>query len=381
MKPERRIFEEVDHKDAARTKDTPTGAIDRRNAARKLVANWLLGLCALVILTIVVGGLTRLTDSGLSITEWRLVAGVLPPLSEAAWQAEFAKYQEIPEFQLQNQSMDLAAFKQIYWWEWTHRQLGRLIGLYWAAGFIWLAFAKRLPAGWTPRLLGVGALIGVQGAVGWWMVASGLSGSSVDVAPARLLVHLMLAFAILGFAAWFAMVLRTDQAALYRARRDRDRAMERLSIAVFALTLVQIALGALVAGTDAGSAFPTWPLMNGEFFPSGSFALEPTISNFVENPGLTQFNHRIAGYLLVALALVALWRSRSSPRPSARRAFERVAAVVLLQAAIGVGTVLYSAPVAFAAVHQAGAVVVFLLILRACFQCRFPRDSVLGVSQ
>lgn len=381
MKPERRIFEEVDHKDATRTGDGPTGATDRRNATRRLVANWLLGLCALVILTIVVGGLTRLTDSGLSITEWRLVAGVIPPLSEAAWQAEFAKYQEIPEFQLQNQSMDLAAFKRIYWWEWTHRQLGRLVGLYWAAGFVWFAFTKRLPTGWTPRLLGIGVLIGVQGAVGWWMVASGLSGSSVDVAPARLLVHLMLAFAILGFAAWFAMVLRTDQALLYRARRGRDRAMERFGVAVFALTLVQIALGALVAGTDAGAAFPTWPLMNGEFFPSDSFALDPAMSNFVENPALTQFNHRIAGYLLAALALVALWRSRSSPRASTKRAFHWVAAAVLLQAAIGVGTILYSAPVALAAVHQAGAVVVFLLVLRACFQCRYPRDSVLGVPQ
>ena len=381
MKPERRIFEEVDHKDATPTGEAPMAATDHRNAARKLVANWLLGLCALVILTIVVGGLTRLTDSGLSITEWRLVAGVLPPLSEAAWQAEFAKYQEIPEFQLQNQSMDIAAFKRIYWWEWTHRQLGRLIGLYWAAGFIWFAFAKRLPAGWTPRLLGVGVLIGVQGAVGWWMVASGLSGSSVDVAPSRLLVHLMLAFAILGFAAWFAMVLRTDQALLYRARRDREQVLEQFGVAVFALTVVQIALGALVAGTDAGAAFPTWPLMNGQFFPSDSFALEPAASNFVENPGLTQFNHRIAGYLLAALALAALWRSRSSPRASTRRAFHWIAAAVLLQAAIGVAAVLYSAPVALAAVHQAGAVVVFLLVLRACFQCRYPRDSVLGVPQ
>lgn len=381
MKPERRIFEEVDRRDAAPTGDAPMAATDYRNAARKLVANWLLGLCALVILTIVVGGLTRLTDSGLSITEWRLVAGVLPPLSEAAWQAEFAKYQEIPEFQLQNQSMDIAAFKRIYWWEWTHRQLGRLIGLYWAAGFIWFAFAKRLPAGWAPRLLGVGVLIGVQGAVGWWMVASGLSGGSVDVAPSRLLVHLMLAFAILGFAAWFAMVLRTDQALLYRARRNREQALERFGVAVFALTVVQIALGALVAGTDAGAAFPTWPLMNGQFFPSDSFALDPTISNFVENPGLTQFNHRIAGYLLAALALFALWRSRSSPRASTRRAFHWIAAAVLLQAAVGVAAVLYSAPVALAAVHQAGAIVVFLLVLRACFQCRYPRDSVLGVPQ
>lgn len=379
MKPERRIFEEVDKKDATRTGDGPTGAADHRNSARKQVANWLLGLCALVILTIVAGGLTRLTDSGLSITEWRPIGGILPPLSEAAWQAEFAKYREIPEFQLQNQSMDLAAFKRIYWWEWTHRQLGRLIGLYWAAGFVWFAFAKRLPTGWTPRLLGVGALIGVQGAVGWWMVASGLSGGSVDVAPARLLVHLMLAFAILGFAAWFAMVLRTDQALLYRARRNREQALERFGIAVFALSLVQIALGALVAGTDAGTAFPTWPLMNGEFFPSDSFALDPVASNFVENPGLTQFNHRIAGYLLAALALVALWRSRLSPRASTRRVFHWVAAAVLLQAAIGVATVLYSAPVALAAIHQAGAVVVFLLVLHACFQCRYPRDSVLGV--
>ncbi len=183
---------------------------------------WLIVLFALVAAMIVVGGLTRLTDSGLSITEWKPVTGALPPMNAEAWQAEFAKYQTIPEYQLQNKGMTLSEFKSIYWWEWGHRQLGRVIGLVWAAGFLAFLATKRIPTGWTPRLLGIGVLGGLQGAIGWWMVSSGLSGDSLDVASYRLATHLGLAFVILGFITWYILMLDRREADLMQARRNRE---------------------------------------------------------------------------------------------------------------------------------------------------------------
>ena len=379
MKPKRSIFEEVegDRKDEA--KPSPVaGVLDARNVGRRRLSYWFVSLCILVTLTLIVGGLTRLTDSGLSITEWRPVTGVLPPMNEADWQSNFEKYQAIPEFQIQNSNMSLEEFKQIYWWEWSHRQLGRLIGVVWAAGFAWFAFAKAIPPGWMLRILGIGALIGAQGAIGWWMVASGLKGANVDVSPMRLAVHLALAFLIFGIALWSAMTLRLEQRQLIQARRNREALLERLCIWMLGLLFLQIVLGAIMAGLDAGSAFPTWPLMNGEFLPSESFALNPVVANFVENPALAQFNHRLAGYLLVAFAVAAWWTSRSSPRPTTRRAFAWVAALTLGQAIIGIFTAIHSAPVSLAAVHQAGALLLFLFAMRTCFICRYPQSSTVG---
>ena len=379
MKPQRSIFEEVegDRQDEAKPASV-TGVLDARNVGRRRLSYWFVSLCILVALTVIVGGLTRLTDSGLSITEWRPVTGVLPPMNEADWQSNFEKYQAIPEFQIQNSKMSLAEFKRIYWWEWSHRQLGRLIGVVWAAGFAWFAFAKAIPPGWMLRILGIGALIGAQGAIGWWMVASGLKGTNVDVSPMRLAVHLALAFLIFGIALWSAMTLRLEQRQLIQARRNREALLERLCIWMLGLLFLQIVLGAIMAGLDAGSAFPTWPLMNGEFLPSESFALNPFVANFVENPALAQFNHRLAGYLLVAFAVAAWWASRSSPRPATRRAFAWVAALTLGQAIIGIFTAIHSAPVSLAAVHQAGALLLFLFAMRTCFICRYPQSSTVG---
>lgn len=379
MKPKRSIFEEVegDRKDEAKPPPV-AGVLDARNVGRRRLSYWFVSLCILVALTVIVGGLTRLTDSGLSITEWRPVTGVLPPMNEADWQSNFEKYQSIPEFQIQNSNMSLEEFKRIYWWEWAHRQLGRLIGVVWAAGFAWFAFAKAIPPGWMVRIFGIGALIGVQGAIGWWMVASGLKGTNVDVSPMRLAVHLALAFLIFGIALWSAMTLRLEQRQLIQARRNREALLERLCIWMLGLLFMQIVLGAIMAGLDAGSAFPTWPLMNGEFLPSESFALNPVVANFVENPALAQFNHRLAGYLLVAFAVAAWWTSRSSPRPETRRAFVWVAALTLGQAIIGIFTAIHSAPVSWAAVHQAGALLLFLFAMRTCFICRYPQSSTVG---
>ena len=180
MSQKRSIFEEVD---TAKPVDRPIGGgIDAgRSGARVAISYWLMALFALVVAMIVVGGLTRLTDSGLSITEWRPVTGAVPPMSEASWLAEFDKYKAIPEYELVNSQMTLSDFKFIYWWEWGHRQLGRIVGLVWAAGLLWFLLRRQVPTGWMPRLVWVGALGGLQGAVGWWMVSSGLTGRMVDV--------------------------------------------------------------------------------------------------------------------------------------------------------------------------------------------------------
>ena len=274
MSQKRSIFEEVG---SDKTPDKPkpqTGLIDKaRGGARGAIRAWLIVLFALVAAMIVVGGLTRLTDSGLSITEWKPVTGALPPMSAEAWQAEFAKYQTIPEYQLQNKGMTLSEFKTIYWWEWGHRQLGRIIGLVWAAGFLAFLATKRIPTGWTPRLLGIGVLGGLQGAIGWWMVSSGLTGDRLDVASYRLATHLGLAFVILGFITWYILMLNRREADLMQARRNREPRLFSMTTGLMHFAFLQILLGALVAGIDAGRGYTDWPLMAGRFFPENAFSL------------------------------------------------------------------------------------------------------------
>src|SRR6056297_1398505 len=222
MNGKRSIFEEVDE-GAARPEAPKGGMIDRgRRGARAAVRAWLIVLFALVVVMIAVGGLTRLTDSGLSITEWKPVTGALPPMSAAEWDAELEKYRQIPEYQLQYKGMSMSEFKVIYWWEWGHRQLGRVIGLVWAVGFFGLMAARQIPPGWTGRLFFLGVLGGAQGAIGWWMVSSGLEGEMLDVASYRLATHLGLAFVILGFIACYVMLLGREERDLMQARRARD---------------------------------------------------------------------------------------------------------------------------------------------------------------
>jgi cytochrome c oxidase assembly protein subunit 15 len=290
--PGRSIFEEVDE-GAEPRKAVTTGMIEKGagRGARRAIRAWLIGLFALVTVMVVVGGLTRLTDSGLSITEWNLVSGTLPPMNAEDWSSEFEKYRASPEYRLQNEGMSLAAFKTIYWWEWGHRQLGRFIGLYWIFGFLGFLIAKRIPGGWTGRLLTIGVMIGVQGAVGWWMVHSGLQGDRVDVASYRLATHLGLAFAILGLILWCILLLSRSEADMMQARRLRERSLFGMGTGLMHLAFLQILLGALVAGIDAGRSFVDWPLMAGQFFPPDAFSLTPGWRNFFENPGLVQFMH------------------------------------------------------------------------------------------
>ncbi|MEL7212039.1 MAG: heme A synthase [Pseudomonadota bacterium] len=379
MNTKRSIFEEVGS-DTKQAPDTVKGVIDRAHkGARGAIRIWLMVLFALVVVMIAVGGLTRLTDSGLSITEWKPLTGALPPMNAAQWEAEFDLYRAIPEYQLQNRGMSMAEFKVIYWWEWGHRQLGRFIGLVWALPFAFFLLTSRIPTGWTGKLLLLGGLGGLQGAIGWWMVSSGLEEGMLDVASYRLATHLGLAFAILGLIAWYVFQLGRSEADLMQARRGKEAKLFSMSTGLMHFAFLQVLIGALVAGIDAGRAYPDWPLMAGGFFPPQPFELQPVWRNFFEDAGLVQFMHRMAGYLLFVFGIVVWLRGRKSANAGTRFAFNAVFAMLVVQMVIGIVTVIYSAPWQIAIVHQFGAVVLWVLILRARFLSQYPvAQSVRG---
>ncbi|MEM8787576.1 MAG: COX15/CtaA family protein [Pseudomonadota bacterium] len=370
MMATRNIFEEVESREAQAAAQ-PAARADDRLGARRAIRGWLILLGVLVTAMILVGGLTRLTDSGLSITEWRPVTGALPPLTEVEWLVEFDKYRQIPEYQLQNAGMSLAEFKVIYWWEWGHRQLGRVVGLVWAVGFLWFLVRRRIPAGWTGRLLLLGVLGGVQGAIGWWMVSSGLTGTMLDVASYRLATHLGLAFVILSLITWFVLQLSQPQMQLLQARRRRA-GLGAASGLIVALLLAQVITGAFVAGIDAGLAYNTWPLMGGRLIPPEVLTAG---AGFLDSQGAVQFLHRMWGYL-VFLAVLIVWAvSRRHAVTAVRRAFDWVAVGVLGQAVLGIGVVLYFAPLPLALAHQAGAVLLLVLALRARHLALYPPEQ------
>jgi cytochrome c oxidase assembly protein subunit 15 len=372
MAEKRKLFEEV----GATAQVAPQGGlIEGNKGARRGIRAWLVALFLLVAMMIAVGGLTRLTDSGLSITEWKPVTGAIPPLSEADWVTEFDKYKATPEFQLQNSQMSMEAFKVIFWWEWAHRQLGRVVGLVWAVGFVGFLAARAIPPGWTGRLLGLGALGGLQGAIGWWMVSSGLVGEQVDVKSYRLATHLGLAFIILGLIAWYLFLLGRSETNLIQARRNSERKLVGLSTGLMHFAFLQILLGALVAGIDAGRGFPTWPDMNGQFFPADAFYVPGgggVWHAFFENPGLVQFMHRLAGYLLFAFGIVVWLRGRQSAHAATRNAFHAVMAMMVAQMVLGIITVLTAAHMHIAITHQIGAVILWVLIIRARHLSVYP---------
>ena len=372
MAEKRKLFEEV----GATAQVAPQGGlIEGNKGARRGIRAWLVALFLLVAMMIAVGGLTRLTDSGLSITEWKPVTGAIPPLSEADWVSEFDKYKATPEYQLQNSQMSMEAFKVIFWWEWAHRQLGRVVGLVWAVGFVGFLVARAIPPGWTGRLLGLGALGGLQGAIGWWMVSSGLVGEQVDVQSYRLATHLGLAFVILGLIAWYVFLLGRSETNLIQARRNSERKLVGLSTGLMHFAFLQILLGALVAGIDAGRGFPTWPDMNGQFFPADAFYVPGgggVWHAFFENPGLVQFMHRMAGYLLFAFGIVVWLRGRHSAHAATRNAFHAVMAMLVAQMVLGIITVLTAAHMHIAITHQIGAVILWVLIIRARHLSVYP---------
>ncbi|MCW5723529.1 MAG: COX15/CtaA family protein [Maricaulaceae bacterium] len=320
----------------------------------RLIANWLFILAALVCAIIVVGGATRLTDSGLSITEWRPVTGALPPMSDAHWQEEFDRYRQIPQYQEINRGMSLGEFQFIYWWEWGHRQLGRLIGLvmlvplaaFWATG--------RIPARLKAPLVGLLLLIGLQGAVGWWMVASGLS-DRVSVSQYRLATHLGLAFVILGAALWLGLSAR------YGPAGEGGGRWRRLTLILWAAVLAQIILGAFVAGLHAGRILTTWPGFDGRLVPEDYLSGLPWLQAMFESRAAVQLHHRWAGYALAAFALIAAFIMRRAQDAWLRRLALALALVVLAQAALGVITLVNAAPLNLSLVHQGGAIAVFLI--------------------
>lgn len=375
MNKVRNIFEDVDI-DKPNDSSFKGGYIDQgRDEWRLGVSRWMKILFILVFLMVLVGGLTRLTDSGLSITEWNVIKGAIPPLSDIAWALEFDKYKNIPEYQLQNKGMSLGDFKVIYWWEWGHRQLGRFVGLVWLIGFVYLNLRKKIPNAWKFRMLFVGLLGGLQGAIGWWMVSSGLVGRMVDVASYRLATHLGLAFIILGTLFWFVMRVERTDVDLMQSRRRSNLQSIRWTSLLLVLSFWQILLGALVAGIDAGRGYIDWPMMNGEFLPSESFDYNPLWTNFFENPALVQFNHRILGYVLMALGIAAWFKSRSIAHRKLRIGFKAILIMMVAQMVLGIVTVMYAAPWYIAIFHQIGAVVLIVLILQTKFIANFPQEQ------
>ncbi len=332
--------------------------------AARWIRAWLILLGLLVYATILVGGATRLTDSGLSITEWQPVKGALPPMDTATWLAEFDKYRETTQYKLQNRGMSLAEFQFIYWWEWGHRQLGRFIGLVAVVGLGVFAARRWLGAGLGWKLLGLVALGGLQGAIGWWMVASGIGDTDrVSVAPYRLMTHFSLALLILCLITWLWLSLRA-------VPRPEGPARGRgVAIGLLALVFVQMATGALVAGLDAGRSYNDWPLMAGELFPSRYIQSDLGARSFFEGRAATQFNHRFLAYVLWGLSLWAAWRYRAG---ALARPFAVLAALVSAQAVWGILTLLNAAPLTLALVHQGLGVIVTLAAVYLVWRAAGP---------
>lgn len=313
----------------------------------RAVALWLIAVAVLVLGMVVLGGSTRLTGSGLSITQWKPIEGVLPPLGQADWQAEFARYQTIPQFRLVNPHMTLAAFKTIYWWEWSHRLLGRVLAVVFFAPFVWFAVRRELPRRLIWRLAAISVLGGLQAVVGWWMVVSGLEGR-VYVAPERLAVHLGLAFALLCALVWTAL----DAWAGW-ARQTLPSPWGGRALALVGLIFAQILLGALVAGNQAGLVYNDWPLFAGRLLPA-DYAGPGLWATLAHSQGAVQLHHRLMAYLVVIVAAgmaLAAWRSRYLANESKRLALG-VAALVLAQALLGIATLMTRVPLGLAVAHQ-----------------------------
>lgn len=344
-------------------------AIERApSPSPRAIAAWLFVCAVLVFGIIVVGGVTRLTHSGLSIAEWKPIMGTLPPLTEAAWQDVFAKYQLTPEYRHVNGWMTLHDFKGIFWWEYVHRLLGRLIGVAYFLPLLWFALRRQIPKGYAGRLATIFVLGGLQGLLGWLMVKSGLVDNP-RVSHLRLTAHLGLAVLILGAMVWTALSL------LYPARVGRERGAaiaRRWAYGVVGLVALMVLTGGLVAGLRAGFAFNTWPLMGNAFVPPMLLHLQPWWRNLVSNIATVQFDHRLTAYLLIAAASVLWWkvfRDRSLPA-RARYGATALIAMVLVQATLGIATLLLFVPIVLASLHQACAIVVFALALNVAHALR-----------
>src|SRR4051794_26098749 len=349
--------------------------MDLTEHRQRVIRLWLYAVAALIFAMVLIGGATRLTESGLSIVEWKPVTGTLPPLSEPAWQAEFDKYKTIPQFQHLNSRMSLAEFKTIFWWEWTHRLMGRLIGAAFLLPFLWFLIKGWIGPGLRWRLWTIFGLGALQGAVGWWMVASGLA-DRVEVSQYRLAAHLSLACVIFATCVWTAsrLVPRVDVEALRRTRA--------FSLILLALVLAQIYLGALVAGLRAGLIYNTWPLIDGTLVPDAAklWFEHPWWHNLFENTLTVQFMHRTGAYALWILSLLWVVHAMRHVNDRAVRLFAyKTAGAVTIQAALGIMTLVHQVPIGLALAHQAMAIVVLTLVTVQAAWLR-PQPARLGVA-
>jgi len=319
---------------------------------------WLYGLAAFVLLILIVGGITRLTESGLSITSWKPVTGVIPPLTDADWQAEFEAYQQIPQYEAVNSWMSLEDFKLIFFWEWLHRLLARTVGVLFVVPFAVFLFQKRLPRSLTWPLVGLFFLGGFQGFLGWWMVSSGLS-ELTSVSQYRLAAHLSAAAVLFMALTYVARLLTPAQVEGHATNTDKS-----LAIGLLVLVFVQIVAGAFVAGLDAGMGYNTWPLMDGAIIPNGLGVMEPFWRNLFENALTVQFIHRCIAYAIVAYAAFLVWRrSREGGLHGVHSWLSKASLVVLVQVSLGITTLLMMVPISLAVAHQAVAFVLLGVIV------------------
>lgn len=334
-----------------------------RHHTRPAVSLWLFIMTGLIAIMILVGGATRLTDSGLSITEWRPITGAIPPLSHADWEEALQLYRSTTEYQEQNRGMSMSEFQFIFWWEWGHRQLGRFLGLAFAVPLVFFWIRGDLSARLKPRLLGLFFLGGLQGAIGWWMVASGLV-DRLDVSQYRLATHLGMAFILLGATFWTALDAR------YGAPPVRAGNHTRWFLVLWGLLFVQILMGALVAGIDAGRIFNTWPGMNGQLIPDGYLAGLPFHQAIFESHAAVQLQHRWMAYIVTIAVGVTAFMIYREPRVALKPFMVILPALVIAQVALGIAALLAVAPLGLSLAHQAGAVVLFVAIGAATWTAR-----------
>ncbi len=326
-------------------------------SSHRPVIFWLLSGCFLIYLMVVAGGITRLTESGLSMVEWS-PTGSLPPMNEQEWMEQFEKYQQSPEYKILNQHFTLDDFKSIFWWEYIHRFLGRLIGVVFIIPFLWFWIKKKLPQGFLKKAIILFALGAFQGYLGWWMVESGLVKNPF-VSHYRLAAHLITAFATFGFTFWFALDL-----IYYSKNENAVSFLKKLSVLLLSVVVLQIIYGAFVAGLKAGYGYPTFPKMGDEWFPDDIVSLEPVWKNFLEGHAGVQFVHRYLAYVIVIITGIIFFRARKMNLTSGqKKIINAIGIIVLAQFILGVLTLLYGIPIVIAVLHQVGAFFLFATTL------------------
>ncbi|MBP6335357.1 MAG: COX15/CtaA family protein [Bacteroidia bacterium] len=338
--------------------------------SRRRVALWLYSGCFLIFVMVVIGGITRLTGSGLSITEWKPIMGSIPPLNDEEWRIAFEKYQEIPQFKKINAHFELEDFKSIYWWEYIHRLLGRIIGIVFIIPFLYFLFTKQMDRSTMRKTLFLFVLGGIQGFLGWFMVSSGLT-ERTSVSHIRLAIHLIAALITFGFTFWYALELRYPAAQDHSAKGSKG--VVRL---IFLVLMLQILYGAFVAGLHAGKMYTTFPLMDGQIIPRGIAGMDPLMTNLINNPVTVQFIHRFFAYALLFLIASVWWTAKKKGmNEGQRKAMNFVLLAVTLQFLLGVFTLLTKVETTLASLHQVGALFLFATMVFLMFQFRTIRSN------